>query len=122
MSKRYDTPTDRMIITTYYTDATRLYVTKVIRSKYPRLASMRAFDNMSMNMYGADVCVIYDDEVGKHHLTLVRHKDGNVETEYQRDQTNPKFTKFGSFKLQDPKITKAKIKAQIKRLDGRRKR
>lgn len=113
-NKRYALPTDRMIITTYYLDDRCLEVTKVTRSKYPRLASMRAFDNMSMNMYGADVCVIYDDEVGKHHLTLIRHKDGNVETLYKRDQTNPKYTKFGSFRLKDPKEVKEKRKQLLK--------
>lgn len=110
MGKRYETATDRMIITTYYEDETKLTVKKTIRSKYVRLACMRAFDNMSMNMYGARVCVVYDDEVGKDHAAFVLHVDGRVETIYKRNQTNERFTKFGSFRLQDPKIVKAKMK------------
>jgi hypothetical protein len=102
--------TDRMIITTYYEDEDKLLVAKTIRSKYVRLACMRAFDNMSMNMYGARICVVYDDELGKDHAAFVLHVDGRVETIYKRDQTNPKLTKFGSFRLQDPKIVKEKLK------------
>lgn len=116
MAKRHDKATDRMIITTYYEDETKLKVRKTIRSKYVRLACMRAFDNMSMNMYTARICVVYDDEAGKDHAHFVLHVDGRVETIYKRDQTREKLTKFGSFRLHDPKIVKAKIKKQEERM------
>ena len=114
MSK-HDQPTDRMIIITYYVDNRRLACTKVIRSKYARLAAMRVFDNMSMNFYGADVCVVYDDEYGQHHVTFVRHKDGRIETQYDRDQTDPRFAETGSFKLKQTKTIEARLKRKVKR-------
>lgn len=116
MTKR-DKATDRMIITTYYEDETKLRVRKTIRSKYVRLACMRAFDNMSMNMYAARICVVYDDEAGKDHAHFVLHVDGHIETVYKRDQTNQKLTKFGSFRLHDPKIVREKMRRQEERMN-----
>lgn len=101
-------PTDRMIVTTYYVDKRKLSCTKVIRSKYPRLAAMRAFDNMSMDFYDAELCIVHDENYGQDHAIFVRHRDGRIETMYKRDQKDPTLMASGSFKLKESKTAKAR--------------
>ena len=92
-----------MIVTTYYQTKDKLAAMRVVRSKYPRMAAMRAFDNMSMNFYDAELYVIHDENYGKDHAIFVLHKDGRVETMYQRKQTDLRFMDTSSFKLKQLK-------------------
>jgi hypothetical protein len=58
-----------------------------------------------MNFYGSDLCVVHDEEYGKDHAIFVRHKDGRIETIYQRDQTDKRWSNSGSFKLKESKTS-----------------
>ena len=102
--------TERMIVTYYYSDATKNIVVKTNRSKYPRAAVMRAVDLMSMNYYGAMVAVVFDDEYGQDHAVITRHIDGRIETVFKRDPTIPVHAKFGKFIVLSSNQKKQKTK------------
>jgi len=91
---RDEQPWERNIITYYFADTDEYFeITKARRkAKYPRSAVQRAVDNMSMNIFGAMVCVVYDDYFGEDHATITRSLDGEITVEYMRDQTAPEVS------------------------------
>lgn len=80
--------TDRNIIVTYFVDGARNIVSRVSYYKYPRAAVMKATDYMSMDVYSAVVCQIYDDENGRLHTTLTYDGKGKVIVQHHVDVTD----------------------------------
>lgn len=113
---------DRNIKVTYYADAKKNY--EVAGSsrwfKYARNASMKAFDAMVQNLYGSDVCTVYDDSIGKLLYEFVRHKDSNkvsttwdheaVENGLYTAQSPQQFKNFTSKKSKSAQVRAKKTK------------
>lgn len=82
---------ERNIITYYFSDYDERFEIKGSRrtAKYARSAVSRAVDNMMMNVFGAKVCVVYDDYFGEDHVIIRWTVDGKLEVERLRDVTLP---------------------------------
>ena len=97
--------TDRTIITTYYMDSRRLESARVIRSKHPRLAVMRAADYLTYDVFSTSdgrypsVAVVFDEAIGKDLAIIVKHKDGKVTYQPLVELKKYELKKFGSFSI-----------------------
>ena len=89
--QRIEEPYERNIITYYFADTDEYFEIQGSRryAKYPRSAVQRALDSMSMNLFGAMVCVVYDDYFGEDHAIITRSIAGEINVRYLRDQTKP---------------------------------
>lgn len=67
---------ERNIVTTYYTDSTRAFATKVNRAKNASRAVMLATGHMRDNDYEALVCEVWDENLNEVLTVIVRDVTG----------------------------------------------
>jgi hypothetical protein len=114
---------DRNIKVTFFTDIGKGYVVNGSTRwyKYARNASMKSFDAMVQNIWGAAVCQIHDDTTSKLLYEFVRHKDNRVETTFNSEavdneiytaQTPAQFKNFTSKKSKTAKVRQTKSKSK----------
>jgi hypothetical protein len=83
---------ERNIVVYYFLDATRMAVVSGTTRwyKYPRSAKSSAHDAMDLNLYGANVAVVYDDANGKDLYIFTRDVNGNVVTAHTAEAMKQK--------------------------------
>jgi hypothetical protein len=116
----------RNIVVYYFTDSTRSAV--IARTtrwyKYPRSAKATAHDAMDLNLYGAGVAVVYDDENGKDLVIFTRDVEGRVVTAHTAEamkQKNLGTTRdpFGDFTKKLAKSAKTRRTKEFQGLPRR---
>lgn len=112
----------RNIVVYYFTDSTRSAVVSGTTRwyKYARSAKASAHDAMDLNLYGANVAVVFDDENGRDLYIFTRDVNGNVVTAHTAEavkQKNLATTRdpWGDF---TKKLSKTALRRQSKPFTG----
>jgi hypothetical protein len=112
----------RNIVVYYFTDSTRSAVIANTTRwyKYARSAKATAHDAMDLNLYGAGVAVVFDDENGKDLFIFTRDVEGRVVTAHTAEamkQKNLGTTRdpFGDF---TKKLSKTAASRRTKEFQG----